>query len=109
MRLTATYDRARDTQRQRLYDAERTLPVNHSTKACVTLVVDARIIRQSDGGKACSIEDCQRYVDDLVRQSWFQSRFGQRTITVHWKAGAMRPARSMATGLHYRRGPATSG
>lgn len=79
--------RTRDTQRQRVYDAEGVLLDNASRAARRFLVDEARMIQQSyQGTEQCSIEDCQRYVDDLVRATWFQSRFGQQTIRVHWKA-----------------------
>jgi putative metallohydrolase (TIGR04338 family) len=88
----------RDNQKQRLYDSEHVIKRNVSKAARRFLDEEARLIPQSGwhGGPvtrpgrkttyAPSIEDCQRFVDHLVRQTWFQRRWGQRTYAVVWKA-----------------------
>jgi putative metallohydrolase (TIGR04338 family) len=92
--------RVRDVQKQRLYDAETGSGIRrmHSKVGKRLLVDEARMIPYTGynpanhvlpNGKTanCSIEDAQRYVDHVVQSAWFQRRFGQRVITVHWKAG----------------------
>lgn len=69
--------RPRDTQRQRLY----------STCWAGTSPAATRYL---DGGSktsagSVSIPACQAYVDDLVEQRWFQSRWGRRRIPVGHK------------------------
>lgn len=91
----------RDTQRGRLYSAESASGVKREISSAAgrrLLDEQARLIPQNGWlagpvtrpGKrttyAASVEDCQRYVDDLVRAAWFQRRFGQRTYRVVWKA-----------------------
>lgn len=58
--------RKRDVQRQRLYDAERT--IEDATR----------------NGKMTVVE-CQKYVDRLMEKKWIQARWGKQTITI--KAG----------------------
>lgn len=95
------YARPRDSQKSKLYAAERAAEfhVNQSRQARRYLLDEARLLpqRSAPGAvttKAPSIEDCQRYVDDLVVQPWFQRRWGRVTIPVHWKASGS------ATGGH---------
>ncbi len=96
---TDKYGRIRDTQKSKVYSAENMAGLRKITsKAGKRLLIDeARLIPYSGYGTSnavlngkpanASIEDCQRYVDHVVRDSWFQRRWGQRTIVVHWKAG----------------------
>jgi hypothetical protein len=92
----------RDNQRARLYDAEHVIKNSITSKAARKYLIDeARLIPQNgwymgpvirkdkngkDKGYSPSIEDCQRFVDHVVRTAWFQRRWGQRTFTVVWKA-----------------------
>lgn len=88
--------RTRDQQKSRVYAAEGSIRVLRSKKAQRLLVDDARLIPQKGwqapytvNGKpvAPDVEACQRYVDDVMREAWVQRRWGQRVLTVHWKAG----------------------
>jgi hypothetical protein len=92
----------RDNQRARLYDAEHVIKNSITSKAARKYLIDeARLIPQNgwymgpvirkdkngkDKGYSPSIEDCQRYIDHVVRTAWFQRRFGQRTFIAVWKA-----------------------
>lgn len=74
--------RYRDTQRQKVYDAEDVLAVAPRSAAARRLL---------DGGSkvpstgAVSIEACQAYVDWLTDQAWFQRRWGRRKLLVRHK------------------------
>lgn len=54
--------RPRDTQRQRVYDAERASRVR--------------------GREFASVDEIQRYVDALTKRAWFISRWGHKRIKV---------------------------
>lgn len=93
MAVTTTdrFGRTRDQQKERVYRAEDSIRTLRSPKAARMLDTEARLIPQRGvgclpGGKSPSIEDCQRYVDDVLRDPWVQRRWGQQTVTVHWKA-----------------------
>ncbi len=105
--INAQGDRPRDTQRQRVYDAEGVLRTIRTDKAARRLLVDeARLLVQTgwhagpiarDGKTyAPSIDDCQRYVDEVLRGAYVQRRWGQRTLTVGWKASGS----DTCTGTH---------
>lgn len=67
--LPAGHVRPRDSQRQKLYNAER------------------EALKENYGGKVGNgmIADVQGMVDRLCQQHWFQARWGQRTIEVRQK------------------------
>jgi putative metallohydrolase (TIGR04338 family) len=71
----------RDTQRQRLYDAERAanLPLS---KAAQKYLVDGSKVASTGN---VSIEACQTYVDHVVTSAWFQSRWGVHRVRVDHK------------------------
>lgn len=70
--------RPRDSQRQKLYDAER------------VLIEFSRPLP--------TVPEIQTYVDDLCAQKWFRSRFGNRIIPV-------KDGRGRRTAFGYHSGP----
>jgi putative metallohydrolase (TIGR04338 family) len=73
----------RDSQKSKLYKAEAALDAWRGPHHGILL----KDLRTSSGvhGKYSSIEGCQEYVDNLTKQRWFQSRWGQRRIEVRLK------------------------
>jgi hypothetical protein len=70
----------RDNQRSKLYGAE------HAWAGCspaAELLIE-KGPRVAGTGNV-SIDACQAYVDDLLSRSWFQRRWGRRTISVRHK------------------------
>lgn len=74
--------KVRDTQRQRLYDAERAATLTPSDTAR-RLMIDAPRVPSTG---AVTVEACQQYIDHLCQSAWFQRRWGLRKFTARHKA-----------------------
>lgn len=74
-------NRARDTRKQKQYDAEGVIPHNSSPAAKRYLTSGKKVA----GTGNVSIEACQAYVDHVTTSAWFQRRWGQRRIPVGHK------------------------
>lgn len=79
---TTRYGRARDTQRQRIYDAGECW--KGESRAAARLLGPAGPKVPSTGN--VTTEACQEYVDEVCGARWFQSRWGKRRIPVTFKA-----------------------
>lgn len=73
----------KDSQRQKLYDAESSAKVWDSDLA----------------KNFSSIEEIQKFVNKLISSAWFKKRFGQTSIAVKSKAGFGADACGKTTGL----------
>lgn len=80
---TTISGRARDTQRQKLYDAEDILKAGVWQSKAALRLLDNGLKVKSTGN--VSIEACQAYVDWVTARAWFQRRWGQRHILVQHK------------------------
>lgn len=75
--------RKRDTQKQRVYDAENTaLESVPATRTGERLLYGGKKVLSTG---SVSIEACQEYVDWLCQQAWFQRRWGRQRLTVRHK------------------------
>jgi putative metallohydrolase (TIGR04338 family) len=74
--------RARDTQRQKLYDAENMVTSGPSPTATRLLVNGPKVPTTG----SVSIEACQAYVNHVTGAAWFQSRWGRVTCEVRHKS-----------------------
>lgn len=73
-------DRARDTQRQKVYNAQSVL-----IEKDLTSVIGARILHSAPKVKSTgnvTITACQAYVDNIAGRAWFQRRWGTRRFTM---------------------------
>jgi putative metallohydrolase (TIGR04338 family) len=75
-------DRARDSQRQKLYDAEKVLR-GHQSAAAKRLLDGGPKVRTTGN---VSIEACQQYVDHVTSSAAFQRRFGKQHVSVNHKS-----------------------
>ena len=75
----------RDSQRQKLYDAE----------------ASAFAITPPFQKVFSSLEEIQKYIDKFTKSAWFRKRFGQHSITVKGKKGYGASARRMDSTVRF--------
>lgn len=77
--------RARDNQRQRLYDAQEVLFEKRVSKAALKHLVDTE---SAWHGKYPTVEAVRDYVNEVLNSRWFQSRWGRKQIRVEAGRGS---------------------
>lgn len=83
-RFASRTGRSRDSQKSKVYEAEGVLSKFKSAHA--QRLLETKTVYTYNKEERVTIQSCQAYVDDLLQQRWFQSRWGRRTIEVAWKA-----------------------